>query len=135
MYTYTYIHIYVYVHIYIQDQSVVGSKRPVGEISGELLHKCFELLCSLLMPFRLGLRALRRIYRQDYEPFFHVIILSKHHHHHQVRDSNQTISTKTAHHPLSTRNHNTDPPAPPTYTPPWIRQEWGLKYKYEFEDI
>jgi hypothetical protein len=47
----------------------------------KLLHKCFELLYSLLMPYRLGLCVLRRIYRQDYETLFHVVILSKHHHH------------------------------------------------------
>jgi hypothetical protein len=51
----------------------------------KLLHKCFELLCSLLMPYRLGLCVLRRIYRQDYESLFHVVILSEHHHHHKGR--------------------------------------------------
>jgi cold shock CspA family protein len=34
------------------------------------------------MPKRLGLWFLRRIYRQDYETLFHVVILSKHHHYH-----------------------------------------------------
>jgi hypothetical protein len=37
-------------------------------------------ICSLLMPHRLGLCVLRRVYRQDYENLFRVVILSKHHH-------------------------------------------------------
>jgi hypothetical protein len=41
-------------------------------ITIKLLHKCFEFLCSLLMP--LCLYVLRRTYRQDYETLFHVII-------------------------------------------------------------
>jgi hypothetical protein len=53
----------------------------------KLLHKWFEFLCSLLMPYWLSLCIVRRIYRQNrlYENLFHtVIILSKYHHHHQV---------------------------------------------------
>jgi ABC-type branched-subunit amino acid transport system substrate-binding protein len=46
-----------------------------------VIQKCFELLCSLLMPSRLGLCVLRRTYRQDYETLFNVIILVEPHHH------------------------------------------------------
>jgi hypothetical protein len=54
----------------------------------KLLHKCFEFLCSLLMPYWLGSCVLCRTCRQNrlFETLFHtVIILSKHHHHHATR--------------------------------------------------
>jgi hypothetical protein len=61
----------------------------------KLLHKCFKFLCSILMPYWLGLCVLRRTCRQNrlYETLFHtVIILSKHHyhHHHQVCIANSS---------------------------------------------
>jgi hypothetical protein len=39
-------------------------------LGGLLLCKCFELLWSLLVPYRLSLCVLRRIYRPDYEKLF-----------------------------------------------------------------
>jgi hypothetical protein len=50
----------------------------------KLLHKCFQILCTLLMPYWTSLCVLRRTCRQDYETLFPVVILSKHHHHHHI---------------------------------------------------
>jgi mannosidase alpha-like ER degradation enhancer 1 len=49
----------------------------------KLFYK-LRIVVFITYGFWLGLCVLRRIYRQDYETLFHVVILSKHHHH-QVR--------------------------------------------------
>jgi hypothetical protein len=85
-----------------QDTPIAFGLHPNAEIdfrttqSNRILATILELqprdsggdfLCSLLMPYWLGLCVLRRKCRQNrlYETLFHtVIILSKHHHHHQV---------------------------------------------------
>jgi hypothetical protein len=69
----------------------------------KLLHKCFELLCSLLMIYRLGLCVLLRTYRQDYETFFHIVILSKHHHHYNYQGAYSRGEKKCAAHVYAPR--------------------------------
>jgi hypothetical protein len=87
-----YLHIYLYIHIYVYIYLHTFYKHSLSFtfvlFTIKLLHKCFEFLCSLLMPYLLGLCLLRRTCRQTrlYETLFHtVIILSKHHHHHHIR--------------------------------------------------
>jgi hypothetical protein len=65
MYVYAYIFISMYIYI------------PVPPIVG---------MCSLLMPYWLGLCVLRRTRRQNrlYETLFHTVIIPSKHHHHNV---------------------------------------------------
>jgi hypothetical protein len=130
IYIYIYINIYLYTYMYINqnllfplrlincyrsmlvdgfhsvNQSLVRSFF-MGEmfwlsIVGLFCCIYFHFLCSLLMPYWLGLCVLRRTCRQSslYETLFHCNTLSKHHHHHllylyQDEDSESTIPSET----------------------------------------
>jgi hypothetical protein len=105
IYLYIYIHIYIqtYIHMYIGDllalkndftvakDGISKIEQVVNSVKSDVLvltdsnsdHEgLFYFLCSLLIPYWMGLCVLRRTCRQDYETLFHVVILSKHHHHH-----------------------------------------------------
>jgi hypothetical protein len=77
---YTYICVHVYIRVRYQQPSKAREPQSVF-FAIQLLHKCFYFLCSLLIPYWMGLCVLRSKSWQDYETLFHVVILSKHHHH------------------------------------------------------
>jgi hypothetical protein len=72
----------------------------------KLLHKCFELLCSLLMPFGwVYVFYVGHIYK-IMKPFFHVVILSKHHHHHHISAIKDIIKEALNQHMKANNAHN-----------------------------
>jgi hypothetical protein len=91
------------------------------------------------VPCRLGLRVLRRTYRQDYETLFHGVILSKHHHHHIGQNDKNLISAllqftcSIIEHPYPTSHGYSGPQGPLMKSGFDLVYAMTRKFKKEFE--
>jgi hypothetical protein len=77
---------YVCIHVLSVNANANTNLYPHRSVlfTIKLFRKCFESLCSLRTPYRLGLCVIRTTYRQHYKTLVHVVILSKHHHPHTL---------------------------------------------------